>query len=190
MSVPGRGGIGVLTGEHHVGPWETLTGFSFTDGPLRPVHPRLWRLTGFNCPSLASLFSFWVQLQSTPFPNLLQGPNQPGLSLSKSLLYFWKYSALCVVFHQRKDQMHILMGFGSETSKGTGGRYKLFHYFPHCWTLTWSQLFTPEVASGSPSILRNKVTPFRDLKFPLFPLSFRRTQSSVWKPFCSLQKVI
>ena len=126
MSVPGRGGIGVLTGEPHVGPWETLKGFSFIDGPLRPVYPRLWRLTGLNCPSLASLFSFWVQLQSTPFPNLLQGPNQPGLSLSKSLLYFWKYSALCVVFHRKKDQIHILMGFSSERSKGTGRRYKLF----------------------------------------------------------------
>ena len=193
MSVPGRGGIEVLTGEPHVGPWETLSKVS----PLQMVpsgqsipDSEGWftQLTCLNCPSLASLFSLWVQLKSPPFPNL-PSPNPCYTSAS---------GVPCDLCYMERKIKFTASWVSLLRFKGTVGRHKLFLTItpPIVDILTCSQLFTPEVASGHhwptepPSTLRDNAIPLRGLKSPLFSLSFKRTQSSVWKPFCSLRKVI
>ena len=126
MSFPVRGGMRSWQRTPMLAPhWEILQSSSFTDGSSTTLSGQsipdseAWfaQFTRLDWPSQDTLLSFWVQLKSPSLPRQSSIRTQPTLAFpfSKFLLYFWKWRTSCI----RKDQIHILTGFSSESCKGT-----------------------------------------------------------------------
>lgn len=201
MSVSGRGGIEVLTGEPHVGPWETqrflLYRWSHQASPSQTL--KAGSHSSLASTALPWLLSLACEFSSNPHPFPIFHKDPTSLAFpSPNPCYTSASGVPCDLCYMERKIKFTASWVSLLRFKGTVGRHKLFLTItpPIVDILTCSQLFTPELASGHhwptepPSTLRDNAIPLRGLKSPLFSLSFKRTQSSVWKPFCSLRKVI
>lgn len=187
MSLPGRGGWGLLK----LSPLRMAPSLSSTF-LWGQVHPSLQRLVHTawlacrKCPSqplsLASGFSS-NQLHSQRVFHKDLGP--PWSFPSPNSCYSsgsGRLYALCYV--GRKSKFTSSRFQFSEIQKTREGKRKLFLTIklPIFDTLIWSQLSTLDGVYGyyssadALSTLRNNAAAFRDLKFLLFSLGFKKTQ--------------